>query len=60
MNSIKKGDTVTIEGLNISPDGKMYSNKIKKRRKKPLPKLKVIKIFEGDTIDILLTEEKGH
>jgi len=46
-DEIKVGDKVTIEGLNISPDGKMHWNKKKKTgRKKPAPVLKVVKVVK--------------
>lgn len=47
--NIKKGDKVSIEGLNIAPDGKMYFNKLSKRKnKKPPQKLNVIDVISGE------------
>lgn len=45
-NEIKTGDKITIEGLNIAPDGNMYFNKPKKKRRLPPPKLTVVKVLK--------------
>lgn len=50
MKTYNKGDKITIEGLNVTPDGYMYFNKPKKTgRKKPTTKLVVTEVFEGDS-----------
>jgi len=47
-DEIKLGDKITIEGMNIAPDGKMYFNKTKKLRRKPMPVLTVVKVLSGE------------
>lgn len=48
FNEIKVGDKITIAGMNIAPDGKMYFDKPgkKERRRLPLSKLTVVEVLK--------------